>query len=74
MLLPNAPTVGGNTRWVIGFVESGAYSFTRGCGGGVGFVSALGLVYMLHVNKGMELLFRNINTFEYVSCGFDIFL
>jgi len=73
ILLPNAAVIGGNTRWILGHVQSGSYSFIRGRGSGIGFVSAVGLAYMLDQDLEFQLLFRNVNTFEYIPCSFDIF-
>ena len=73
ILRHNALTIGVNQRWLIGYIQSGRYTFTKGKGAGHGLVSASALVYHLKTarNKNM-LLFRNINSLQYRFCKFDI--
>ena len=73
ILRHNALTIGVNQRWLIGYIQSGRYTLTKGKGAGHGLVSASALVYHLKTarNKNM-LLFRNINSLQYRFCKFDI--
>lgn len=77
ILLPNASIVGRNTRWVIGVVGEGDYSFTKGHGHGVAFVSTVALVYFLSLRRRgrfSKLLFRNIDSFDYLFCNVDVLM
>ena len=72
----NVQLIGRATRWCIGYLQTGNYSFTLAKGAGVGFVSALGLYYHLQtVGRKQEmnfLLFRNTNTLQYRFCKVGI--
>ncbi|XP_057299823.1 uncharacterized protein LOC130630365 [Hydractinia symbiolongicarpus] len=72
ILRHNALTIGCNTRWVIGYVQDGRYSLARGKGAAIGFVSMLGLRYLVDTNTEFKLLFRNIGSFQYRFCNFEV--
>ena len=74
VLRHNAQDIGVNTRWLIGYVQKGRYSLARGKGAGFGYVSMVGLIYLLSKADSVgQLLFRNTNTLQYRFCNFDIF-
>jgi len=72
----NVQLIGRATRWSIGFLQTGNYSFATGKGAGTGFVSVLGLYYHLQtIGKDQEkdlLIFRNTNTLQYRFCKVKI--
>ncbi|XP_066917416.1 ribonucleases P/MRP protein subunit POP1-like isoform X1 [Clytia hemisphaerica] len=72
----NVQDIGRSTHWVMGYLQTGNYSFQAGKGTGVGFVSAIALYYHWKCLDGKEdrnlILFRNTNTLQYRFCEIDI--
>jgi len=69
----NALTIGSNTRWIVGYVNSGRYLFRNGKGAGIGYISLTGLLYYLAQSLDHKtILFRNINTLIYRFCELEI--
>ena len=64
-----ATSIGSCTRWTIGHVTSGRYSYTNGKGSGVGFVCIKGLLACFDKQKtlgqGCIVLLRNTNSQQY---------